>query len=60
MRSLGASALKRVPAMRRAFLTIVGLGLLALGAWTIYHPAGIIVAGLGVLVFEGLQDGGEQ
>jgi hypothetical protein len=26
------------------------------GAWMIYHPAGVIVGGLALLVFEGLQD----
>lgn len=57
MKSLGRAALARQGAIRRSLLTLGGLALVAYGGWMIYRPAGVILAGLALLVVEGLSDG---
>lgn len=37
-------------------LYLIGLGLFVYGVWSIYHPAGFIVAGLLLLAFSLLLD----
>lgn len=56
MRSLAGSIGRRAPHWRRGALTIAGFALVTAGAWMIYHPAGVIIGGLAVLIFEGLQE----
>lgn len=53
-REIGAKL--RPVGARAGLLQVAGSALITAGAWWIYHPAGVIVAGIACFVLAGLSE----